>query len=296
MNSEQSAREQLKAETAGTPFKVSGSRESLRPTSHPAAIANVDLGPVTVKAVEMAGALGLISTFVENRWNCSVAFCEASLLSSTIKDERVRRAVRSADAVFPDGIALMALARLRGVRLPGRITGPGFMLAACEYGLSRGWRHYFYGAGPGIADQLAARLSGRFPGLQVAGTFTPPFRPLTSAEELEIEDRIEASLADLLWVALGSPKQELWVSEHVGKISVPVMLAVGAAFDFHSGNRPWAPPWVRKIGIEWAHRAVTGGRRTFLRNLNCVTTVGCYLAVVAAKALLGLKGKGHRDL
>ena len=104
-----------------------------------------------------------------------------------------------------------------------------------------------------------------------------------------MREQIESAGTDLLWVCLGSPKQELWVTEHLGRIKVPLMLAVGAAFDFHSGARPWAPAWVRKIGMEWLFRTLTGGRRTFFRNMRCVSVVGWMLAKAAIARMLGLR-------
>jgi N-acetylglucosaminyldiphosphoundecaprenol N-acetyl-beta-D-mannosaminyltransferase len=146
------------------------------------------------------------------------------------------------------------------------MTGPRTMLDLCRHGVAKGYRHFLYGGEVGIAERLAERLRETIPGLKIVGTCTPPFRPLTVEEERAIAAQIEQSQADVLWVALGAPKQELWVASHAGKINVPLMLAVGAAFDFHSGNRKWAPAWIRKIGMEWLFRTITGGKRVFLRN------------------------------
>ena len=124
---------------------------------------------------------------------------------------------------------------------------------------------------------MTLELTRRFPGIQIAGAYAPPFRPLTDAEEAEVKSRIETGKPHLLWIGLGGPKQEFWCAQHLGKFDVPVMLAVGAAFDFISGNRPWAPVWIRRIGMEWLYRAFTGGWRTFFRNLRCVSMVAIKL-------------------
>jgi N-acetylglucosaminyldiphosphoundecaprenol N-acetyl-beta-D-mannosaminyltransferase len=229
----------------------------------------------------MQTALEFTDSLLRHGGNQYFCFCEASLLSSLIRDAELSRELRTAYAVFPDGIALVALARLRGYVLPERIPGPSFLLAACAYGVERGWRHFFYGGGPGVADELATRLRGDYPGIIIAGTLTPPFRALTEIEESATKEMIESARPDLLWVCLGSPKQERWCAAHLGRLEVPLMLAIGAAFDFHSRNRPWAPAWIRRIGMEWLFRTVTGGKRTFLRNLRCVTIVGAYLAKAA---------------
>jgi N-acetylglucosaminyldiphosphoundecaprenol N-acetyl-beta-D-mannosaminyltransferase len=244
-------------------------------------VRQADLGPVRITNVSRPEALHLMDVAAHSRSSHFYCFCEANLLSNALKSEPLRQALAKADAIFPDGIALMALARLLGTSLVERITGPAFMLHACEYGLTRNWRHFFYGGAPGVADRLAEKLSRQFPGLQVAGTWCPPFRSLSADEEIKVKRVIEDAQPHLLWVGLGSPKQEFWIADHLDKINVPVMLAVGAAFDFHSGNRAWAPPFIRQIGMEWAYRALTGGRKTFARNVRCVARVGAHLTRVA---------------
>lgn len=254
----------------------------------------VDLGPVRITNESRQAALRRLETAVRSRTGVYFCFCEANLLNHARRDPAVARILDRADAVYADGIALLWLARIRGARLPERVPGPTFLLLACEQGLSHGWRHFFYGGAPGVADRLAANLSTRFPGLRVAGVFSPPFRPLTHHEETEVKDRIESSGTDLLWVGLGGPKQEFWVAEHLDQIAVPVMLPVGAAFDFHAGTRPWAPAWVRTLGLEWIVRTMTGGRRTFVRNVSCVSVVGCMLAAAAlGRGLKAVKGRSE---
>lgn len=226
----------------------------------------------------------LLESALEDRQAHFYCFCEANLLSHALSNPALRAALEKADAIFPDGVALVLLAKLLRTPLVERVTGPTFMLDACQHGVAKGWRHFFYGGAPGVADKLAIKLSERFPGLQVAGTWCPPFRLLTPDEELAAKQAIEAARPDLLWVGLGGPKQEFWIAEHLGRINVPVMLAIGAAFDFHSGNRAWAPAWIRRTGMEWAYRAATGGRRTFLRNVKCVARVATHLMQVALRA------------
>ena len=250
-----------------------------------ATLKRVGIGPVQIAGVRRQIALEWVDSLVEQGTPRFLCFCEANLLSHALAEAGVRQALAQAEAVFADGIAMMVLSRLQRSPLPERIPGPSFLLAACEYGLVKRWRHFFYGGAPGVADRLAFNLRSKYPALQVAGTHCPPFRRLTEAEELEIKVKIESSRPHLLWVALGSPKQELWAAEHVGKIKVPVTLPVGAAFDFHAGNRPWAPSWVRKIGMEWAFRMFTGGRQTFTRNLRCVSAVGGLIVNVAFRRL-----------
>lgn len=239
-----------------------------------------------LRALPRIEVLSTLDNLVCTRETGYVCFCEANLLSSALRDPSVQKVLFDAKLVLADGIAVMTYARLRNISIPERVPGPSFMLAACEYGLTRGWRHFFYGGSQGVPESLIGTLTSRFPGLKIAGKWSPPFRELTESEELQVKEMIEEADTDLLWVGLGSPKQELWMAGHVGRIDVPVMLGVGAAFDFHSGNRPWAPPLVRRIGLEWAYRMLTGGRRTFWRNVHCVSHVGLVLGMAALGRLM----------
>jgi len=140
------------------------------------------------------------------------------------------------------------------------------MFEYCRHGLQKGRKHFFYGGAEGIAELLKAKLTEQFPNLIVAGTYCPPFRKLTDEEEEDVKRRIEESGAEMVWVGLGAPKQDIWMAEHVGKINVPLMVAVGAAFNYLTGLQSRAPLWVQKIGMEWLYRMLTQGRRVIFRN------------------------------
>lgn len=214
-------------------------------------------------------------------------FFEGNLLSCCLRDEKVRDCLREADFIFPDGVAVAKLASWQCGQPVERISGPTFLLKACEYGQKHHWKHYFYGGTPESLGALTAKLKTAYPELEIAGSYAPPFRPLTEQEDAELMEQIKACRPDLLWVGLGGPKQEFWIQAHRDKLKVPVMLGVGAAFDFHSGARPWAPPLIRKLGLEWLWRAISGGRKTFFRNIRCVSAVSWYLLRVRLKIILG---------
>lgn len=207
-----------------------------------------------------------------------VCFCEANLFVNTWLNREVDVALRGASLVFADGVSVLLYARLRGLAVPKRVAGPMVLPALCEHGLPHGLRHFFLGGREGVPEQLAARLQARFPGLQVAGAYSPPFRAFTAADEDEICRRITEARPDVLWVGLGAPRQELWMAARRGTLGVPLMLGVGAAFDFHAGTRLWAPLWVRRLGMEWAFRMGTGGPRVLVRNLRCVSLMLVALA------------------
>lgn len=197
-------------------------------------------------------------------------FCDANGLAFCKRDASLMDAYRRADAVLADGGVTKALAWVYGGRLPERVIGPYLFPKAMAYGIQRGWRHFFYGAGPGTAELLAEKMRQQYPGVQIVGTLTPPFGEATPEQERAFKEEIERAKPDILWVALGCPKQEKWARDHVGRIEVPVMLPVGAVFDFYSGRIPHAPDWVHPLGLRWLWRLLTGGRRTFRRNAWCV--------------------------
>ena len=178
-----------------------------------------------------------------------------------------REVLRRANLTVPDGFPLVWLGRRKGFALPRRVYGPELMASFCDATSARGYRHFFYGGAPGVAEELASRFVRRYPGLQIAGTQTPPFRPLTPEEDDAEVSMINASCADVLWVGLGAPKQEWWMFEHQSRLNVPVLVGVGAAFDFHTGRVAQAPPWMREHGFEWLFRLSREPRRLWRRYL-----------------------------
>jgi N-acetylglucosaminyldiphosphoundecaprenol N-acetyl-beta-D-mannosaminyltransferase len=146
------------------------------------------------------------------------------------------------------------------------------------------YRHFFYGGAPGVADSLARAMQDRY-GIRVAGTYCPPFRPLTEAEDREVVDLINSSKADVVWVGLSTPKQETWMYEHRDKLRVPVMFGVGAAFDLNTGRLTQAPRWMRENGLEWLFRLAAEPRRLWRRYL----VMGPIFAWNVSLELLGLK-------
>ena len=216
---------------------------------------------IAVSALTMPLALTQIEAWVSASGRQYVCCANTHLVTASQSDLGLRKALNGAGMVTPDGMPLVWLSRWQGHPQVGRVYGPDLLLAACAEGLPRGWRHYFYGGGPGVAELLAQKLSARFPGLQVAGTLSPAFRALSPAEDQADVETINAARADLLWVGLGAPKQELWMSAHLGRISAPVMLGVGAAFDFHAGLKRQAPGWMQRSGLEWLFRLASEPRR-----------------------------------
>ena len=186
-----------------------------------------------------------------------VCFATAHGLTLARRQPDLARIYRDAFFVAPDGMPLVWL----GPPGVGRVYGPDLMLAVCDAGRAAGLRHFLYGGAPGVADLLRDRLVDRFPGLDVVGTFAPPFRPLDAAETAAFRAAVARTRPDLVWVGLGTPKQERFMAEHAPHLDTGLLLGVGAAFDFLSGRVPQAPRWLRRAGLEWAFRLASEPRR-----------------------------------
>ena len=157
--------------------------------------------------------------------------------------------------------------RYAGYDWAERVYGPDLMLAACGGPGPRPWRHFFYGGGDGVAPLLRTRLEERFDGLQVVGTHTPPFRPLDDSEKVQVAQLINEAEPDVVWVGLSTPKQERWMADFRARLDAPVLIGVGAAFDFHAGLVDQAPPWIQRLGLEWLYRFSKEPRRLWRRYL-----------------------------
>lgn len=178
-------------------------------------------------------------------------------LSEARSNPDLRRIFNHAWLTTPDGMPLVWLGP------PGteRVYGPDLMLAVCDAGRAVGLRHYFFGGVPGVAGELQRRLTARFPGLEVAGTFTPPFRELNPEEIAQLKREVAQSRPDVVWVGLGTPKQERFMARFAPELDTGVLIGVGAAFDFHSGRVRQAPRWIQRSGFEWLFRLATEPRR-----------------------------------
>jgi N-acetylglucosaminyldiphosphoundecaprenol N-acetyl-beta-D-mannosaminyltransferase len=232
---------------------------------------------VGVSRLTLAGARDLIVGVRGHLRAGYVCLATAHGVVEAGRDPALRRAFNGSWLTTPDGMPLVWLSPA-GVE---RVYGPDLMLAVCEAGLPAGLRHYFFGGGEGVAGELAARLRQKFPGLQVAGSFTPPFRPMTDAELAAWRSDVARVRPDVVWVGLGTPKQELFMARHWRLLDAGVLIGVGAAFDFHSGRVRQAPRWMQRSGLEWLFRLVTEPRRLGSRYLR--TNPAFVLAVLAQK-------------
>ena len=182
------------------------------------------------------------------------------------EDPELREAVVGADFTVPDGQPLVWAMNALGHDLPSRVYGPELMERACARAARTGQKMYLYGGrNQGALVQLALNLRRRHPGLRIVGGYAPPFRDLTAEEEAAIVDEINRSGAEVVWVGIGVPKQEKWMARMRHRLTAPVLVGVGAAFDFHAGLVPQAPESIQRMGLEWAYRLAHEPRRLWKR-------------------------------
>jgi len=227
----------------------------------------VNILGVGISAINLQNAIDAVEGWIARVERHYVNVCTVQTVMECRRDARLRRIVNESGLSTPDGMPLVWLSRLHGYRDAGRVYGPDLMLALCERSATTGHRHFFYGGAPGIADRLASRLIDRFPGLVVAGMHSPPYRPAEADEDPAVLDAINAAAPDIVWVGLGTPKQDYWVSRHRSKLSAAALIAVGAAFDFHAGVLRQAPRWMQRSGLEWLFRLAQEPRRLAFRYL-----------------------------
>jgi N-acetylglucosaminyldiphosphoundecaprenol N-acetyl-beta-D-mannosaminyltransferase len=212
-----------------------------------------------VNAESFAVVLARVLDAPESGERLAVHFATAHSLVEAHDRPEVREALR-AGLVEPDGMPLVWLGRRSQMDVE-RVCGPDFMPALIAAGVPLGRSHFFLGGADGTPEALAARLEARYPGVRIVGTLSPPFRELTVEEDAAVVATINAAAPDYLWVGLGAPKQDLWLAAHRARLNAAALLAVGAAFDFHSRRRRRAPGWMQRTGTEWLYRLASEPRR-----------------------------------
>ena len=220
---------------------------------------------VGINAISISDLVESTHRWIENKTCTYVCVVPAHSIMACWQDPGLRLIFNQSGLSTPDGMSVVWILKLMGHKEVGRVYGPDIMLALCEYGLEKKYSHFLFGGEPGVADALASQLADKFDDLQITGTHSPPFRKLTNEEDQAEIDKINSANPEIVWVGLSSPKQERWMAEHLGKIDAPVMIGVGAAFDFLSGSKPQAPRWMQRFGLEWLFRFLTEPRRLWPR-------------------------------
>jgi N-acetylglucosaminyldiphosphoundecaprenol N-acetyl-beta-D-mannosaminyltransferase len=244
-------------------------------------IPHTDVLGVRVSAINLPKAVFLADTAIWAGKKGYICVTGVHGVMEAQKDPVFRETLNNALINTPDGMPMSWIGWLSGFRSMDRVYGPDFMLAMCELSVRRGYRQFLLGGKPGVAQALKSSLQSRFPGLNVVGTYTPPFRPLTSEEEDSLFDQVRAAKPDIIWVGLSTPKQEKFMATYAARLGVPLMVGVGAAFDIHTGQIQDAPNWAKRSGLQWLHRLVQEPRRLAPRylqnNPRFVFLVSCQL-------------------
>lgn len=228
----------------------------------------VNILGVGVSALSMRTALEKTESLLDSGGSGYICVTGVHGVMEAQKDEAFRQILNRSFLTTPDGMPTVWLGRLRGFREMTRVYGPDFMSELCRRSVGKGYRHFLYGGNPGVAEELRAALIARFPGVEIVGTYTPPFRPLNAEEEAELTERLAAARPDVLWCGLSTPKQERFMDAYVGKLPVRLMVGVGAAFDLLSGNLSEAPAFMKRTGLQWLYRLIKEPRRLWRRYLS----------------------------
>jgi N-acetylglucosaminyldiphosphoundecaprenol N-acetyl-beta-D-mannosaminyltransferase len=243
---------------------------------------NVEILGVRVSAQPYDEAIEALLAAARQPSRFRAHFVNVHTLIEAQHNQALGEVFAAADMIFTDGMPLAWVAQRRGAPAAQRVSGPDVMLSLCDRGRSLGLRHFFFGGQANVAPRLAAALTARFPGLEIVGTHTPPFRALGEVEDQSVIDEINQARPDVLWVGLGAPKQEFWAAGHASRLDARVVLPVGAAFDFMSGRVRRAPLWMRRAGLEWIFRLAMDPRRLLRRYL---VTNADFLFLIAKDAI-----------
>jgi N-acetylglucosaminyldiphosphoundecaprenol N-acetyl-beta-D-mannosaminyltransferase len=222
---------------------------------------------VPISTINMRVAVCTILDWVKYRNAQYICVRDVHGIMLAQEDPALMEIHHGAGLITPDGMPLAWTLKARGYRDAGRVCGADLVAALCEASVPVGTRHYLYGGKPGVAERMAHKLTQLFPGLQIIGFSTPPFRPLTPEEDMAAVAEISAMRPDVVWVGLSTPKQEYWMRDHVRRIPGATLVGIGAAFDFYAGDVKRAPRWMHGSGLEWLHRLISEPRRLWRRYL-----------------------------
>jgi N-acetylglucosaminyldiphosphoundecaprenol N-acetyl-beta-D-mannosaminyltransferase len=227
----------------------------------------ISLLGVNVSRVNPVLAVHQICEWVRQKQRTYVCVAPVATLVDAKRNPLYAAAVNAAGMVTPDGMPVVWLAKSRGCQDIERTYGPDILLEVCNHGQDLGLRHFFYGGTEDTLRKLQQKLLEAYSQMLVVGSYAPPFHQEVWREDREIIDRINSSAADIIWVGLGSPKQDFWMQMHRPLLNAPVIIGAGAAFDFCSGVKPQAPQWMRGCGLEWFFRLCCEPGRLWKRYL-----------------------------
>ncbi len=222
---------------------------------------------VGVHAVNISRAVELLESALARGGKHYVCATGVHGIMEAQKDADLRSILNSSFLTVPDGKPTVWVGRSQHFGEMGHVGGPELMLEVCRISPQKGYSHFLYGGVPGVAESLREALRRKFPGIQIVGTYTPPFRALDPQEEADLVQAVAAVAPDIFWIGISTPKQEKFMCEYLPKLNTKIMLGVGAAFDFHSGRVKFAPLWMREAGLAWFYRLLQDPRRLWRRYL-----------------------------
>jgi N-acetylglucosaminyldiphosphoundecaprenol N-acetyl-beta-D-mannosaminyltransferase len=225
----------------------------------------VDVLGVGISTVTPQSAIEALAGWIQRRERTYVCVTGVHGVMECQRDESLRTIHNASGLTVPDGMPMVWSCHRAGVDWVQRVYGPDLMRAVCARAPAAGWRVFLYGSVPDVVEPLSARLTCDCPGLQLVGRLCPPFRSLTPEERAETIAQINAAAPDIVWVGLSTPKQERWMHDFRADLEAPVLVGVGAAFDFVAGIKRQAPPWLQDAGLEWLFRMATEPRRLWKR-------------------------------
>ena len=206
-----------------------------------------------------------------------ITYSNVHVVVTSRKDVEFQEAINGALLASPDGMPLVKIGQSHGATCMEKCSGADMMALVLQEGLKHGYRHYFYGSRQETLDKLKVELEQKYPGIKIAGMYSPPYRELTASEKMNVIDEINAAAPDCIWVGLGAPKQEKWMNSHRHVLNRGLMFGVGAAFAFHAGQLDRAPEWMQKACLEWFYRLCKEPRRLWKRYLTTNTMFIWYL-------------------
>lgn len=222
---------------------------------------------VAIHRVTLAQSIDLIDRFIDSHRPHQIVTVNSDFLRLAGADPDFRAVLNSAALAVPDGMPLVWASRLMGNRLPERVAGVDLVREAAALAAAKGHRVFFLGAGPGVAAAAAAELERDNPGLQIAGVYAPPMAAPSPADDARMVDIVRAAAPDMLFVALGAPRQDVWIHQHLAELNVPVCMGVGGSFDFIADRVARAPALMQRTGAEWVHRLLQEPGRLWRRYL-----------------------------
>ena len=238
--------------------------KSYKRTVDKSAIPICNIMGVDIAAIDMEWLLDYLNRNVKNLSGDYICVSNVHTTVTAYEDQEYCKVQNGGILAIPDGGPLSSVGQKRGFKNMKRTTGPSLMGEIFKISAAEGYRHYFYGSTDETLEKLYSVLTESYPGIQIAGMYSPPFRPMTEDEDKEIVARINEAKPDFVWVGLGAPKQEKWMAAHQGRVK-GLMVGVGAGFDYYAGNIERAPEWMQKRNLEWVYRLQQDPRRLFGR-------------------------------